>query len=154
MNDLLWLGCGVLLAVVADFLLRLWRQSDDRQRRVIAMQVLKKHGLTCRLFQRPAVDGLWTRLECRGRLIARQGSDALLWPKMMWIWDNLGYLEKCARGAGVCLARQALESTILSGLARAWVSNKVHLLRIGLLTRIYHPRYGDGTTIFISRGCP
>lgn len=50
MNELLWLGCGVLLAAMADWLLRFWRQSEDRQRRQIAKQVLKNHGLTPQLY--------------------------------------------------------------------------------------------------------
>ncbi|EEU4336167.1 hypothetical protein FAR59_004633 [Escherichia coli] len=50
MNELLWLGCGFLLATMAHWLLRLWRQSEDRQRRQIAKQVLKNHGLTPQLY--------------------------------------------------------------------------------------------------------
>ena len=50
MNGLLWLVCGVLLAEAAQWLIRFWRQGDDRQRRAKATQVLKTHGLTPQLF--------------------------------------------------------------------------------------------------------
>jgi hypothetical protein len=50
MNELLWLGCGVLLAVMADWLLRLWRQSENMEKLVNARQVLKNHGLTPQLY--------------------------------------------------------------------------------------------------------
>lgn len=50
MNELLWLGCGVLLATMVDWLLRFWRQSEDRQRRAKAKQVLKNRGLTPQLY--------------------------------------------------------------------------------------------------------
>lgn len=46
MSELLLFGCGVLLAAMTDWLLRFWHQSEDRQRRANAEQVLKKHGLT------------------------------------------------------------------------------------------------------------
>ena len=35
---------------MTDWLLRVWRQGDDRQRRAIALQVLKNHGLTPQLY--------------------------------------------------------------------------------------------------------
>lgn len=50
MNELLWLGCGVLLAEMAQWLIRFWRQSEDRQRLAKATQVLKNHGLTPQLY--------------------------------------------------------------------------------------------------------
>lgn len=50
MSELLLLGCGALLAVMTDWLLRFWCQSEDRQRRANAEQVLKKHGLTPHLY--------------------------------------------------------------------------------------------------------
>lgn len=50
MYELLWLTCGVLLSMVADWLFRFWRQSDNRQRREDANKVLKKHGLTPHLY--------------------------------------------------------------------------------------------------------
>lgn len=50
MNELLWLFYGVLLAGVADWLLRFWHRSVERQRRSDAAQVLKRHGLTAQLY--------------------------------------------------------------------------------------------------------
>ncbi|OCG83447.1 hypothetical protein LMG667_17455 [Xanthomonas euvesicatoria] len=50
MTEFLWLGGGVLLAEIADWLLRLWRQNEDRQRRQGAEQVLKARGLTPQLY--------------------------------------------------------------------------------------------------------
>jgi hypothetical protein len=50
MNELVWLGCGLLLAAMAAWLFRLWRQSKGRKRRAIAKQVLKNHGLTPQLY--------------------------------------------------------------------------------------------------------
>lgn len=50
MSELLWLGCGVLLTMMADWLLRFWRQSEDGRRRANAKKVLDKHGLTPQLY--------------------------------------------------------------------------------------------------------
>jgi len=50
MNELLLLGCGVLLAEIAQWLIRFWRQREDRQRRAKARQVLNNHGLTPQLY--------------------------------------------------------------------------------------------------------
>lgn len=50
MNELLWLFSGVLLAGLADWLLRFWRRSEDVRRRSDAAQVLKRHGLTPQLY--------------------------------------------------------------------------------------------------------
>lgn len=50
MSELLWLVCGVLLAAMADWLFRFWRQNEDMQRRANAKQALKNHGLTPKLY--------------------------------------------------------------------------------------------------------
>lgn len=50
MNELVWLGSGVLLALVTDLLLKRWRDREHRQSRELARQVLKDHGLTPQLY--------------------------------------------------------------------------------------------------------
>ena len=50
MNEFLWLFYGVLLAGGADWLLRFWRRSEERQRHSDAAKVLKRHGLTPQLY--------------------------------------------------------------------------------------------------------
>ncbi len=50
MNELLWLGCGVLLAAIADWLLRFWRQRQNMEKLADARQILKNHGLTPQLY--------------------------------------------------------------------------------------------------------
>ena len=50
MNELLWFICGVLLASVADWLLRFRRRMEERKRRSDAEQVLAQHGLTPQLY--------------------------------------------------------------------------------------------------------
>lgn len=50
MNELIWLVSGVLLSLLFDWIIRLWRQRESRQRRTKAELVLKKHGLTPQLY--------------------------------------------------------------------------------------------------------
>ncbi len=50
MNAFLWVVVGVLLAATVDWLFRFWRQSEDRQRRLHARGILKKHGYTPQLY--------------------------------------------------------------------------------------------------------
>jgi hypothetical protein len=50
MDELIWLSTGVALALGTDWLFRFWRRSQASQRRSEAVAVLKKHGLSPRLY--------------------------------------------------------------------------------------------------------
>lgn len=50
MIDLLWLGCGMLLAGMVQCLIRFWCQREDRKRQEKAAKVLKRHGLIPQLY--------------------------------------------------------------------------------------------------------
>ncbi|MDD2660668.1 MAG: hypothetical protein PHY54_13470 [Methylococcales bacterium] len=50
MNELLWFFCGVLLAGLTDWLLRLRHQSEERRNRIDAEKILKQHGLKPELY--------------------------------------------------------------------------------------------------------
>lgn len=50
MNELIWLSSGAAFAWAMDWLFRFWQRSQSDQRQSEALAVLKKHGLSPRLY--------------------------------------------------------------------------------------------------------